>query len=737
MKKFLLKGLCAIAALVCIGSAVAINANHAYAETVSTVMTAVKDDFRTIGIGDSAAIEKVGVSASGDKTHGAIPAPEWGSPARISEEAYLLYELSNGETAFSQFFVSLNAQLWNQNSDIAHAENSVCVYIGENKETLELVKQYTAADAPNKIVEDTLDLSEYAAGKATVYVKVELNQSAVTCESEACANGSHRGCGQTVASPDGFIDIWHYGVKLYEVSFSAVEPFKDKEQPIPNDFKAGFPNEIMVDSQFTFPEIVFTDNVDGIVDYYITMTDPYNISTELGANATGFFAEYEGLYTFEISAQDEMGNKYTDKFSLTCVLGRGMPVIYHENVPEKNGRQGVKYTVEPLCYDETAGYTLDIYALDPDGKRVEIVDGGFVPEKVGEYRVVYTATNEVGTTKLLARVYVKYYVGDGNVLEMIHEKEYWNGAVKEEENGLLISGLAYSNLPFSLEEGIKLTFTLPTEPDSWVGLFFTRTAGYGLYNFEKENYALLNAAPGLYMLIYKQPDAYYCNIDYVGLSGIAMEVVNHASCGTGPDLTVSLTKGADDTIQFFINGIKNENYELNYNVKASVCADNEMFTYLGFGNITRSGAVLKSVDICDSKPPVIQFENALPETAALDTTLSMPVISAVDVHDGEMEYTMKFYSPDGKAVEFVDGKVLLSQEGIWYCLVKAEDLSGNKASVVYEIKVGNTEKSTYFEIPSEQNGCGSVISGGVFTLFGMLGAVVLLGNKRTKKNNYE
>ncbi len=734
MKKMILKGLCAVAACICAcGGALSLNVNSAYAETPSTaIVVPVKDDFRTIGIGDSLAIEKVGISAFGDKTHGAIPAPEWASPALISEDAYLLYELSNGETAFSQFFVSLNTQLWNQNNDIAHAENSVCIYIGDNKEELEIVKQYTAADAPNKIVEATLDLSEYAAGKNTVYVKVELNQSTVTCESDSCANGSHRGCGMTVASPDGMIDIWHYGVKLYEVSFSAAEPFKDKEQPIPNDFKSEFPNEIMVDSYFTFPEIVFTDNVDGVVDYTITMTDPYNISTDLGTNAKGFFAEYEGLYTFEITSQDEMGNKYTDKFSLTSVLGRGMPVIYHENIPEKNGRQGVKYNIEPLCYDETAGYTVDVYALDPDGNRVEIADGGFVPNKIGEYRVVYSATNEVGTTKLLARVYVKYNVGDGNVLEMIHDKENWNGAVKNGEDGLSISGLAYSNLPFSLEEGIKLTLTLPNAADSWVGLFFTRTAGYGMYNFEKETYGLLKSAPGLYMLIYKQPDGYYCNIDYVGLSGTAMEVVNHASCGTGPDLTVALTKGADDTIQFFVNGVKNENYELNYNVKASVCADNEMFTYLGFGNFTNGGATLKGADICDSKPPVITFETALPETVEVGATLSVPVIKAVDAHDGEVEHTMKFYSPDGKAVEFLDGKLVLSQEGVWYCLVKAMDVSGNNVSAVYEIKVGNTEKSTYFEAPSSKSGCGSLIGCGALALIGMLGAALICG-KRTDK----
>lgn len=665
----------------------------------TTVVTFAKDNFRNIGIGESAAIKIVGISASGDKTHGAIPADEWGSPVKIANESYLIYQVGDGADNLTKLYMTLNAQLWNQDNDIAHAENAIKVYVGSSVDgDMQLVSEYTFADASNKLIDDTLNLSENATGKSKVYVKVEVVQSKTDCGSESCSNGSHK-CGNTVATPDGYIDIWHFGIKLYEIAFLSDEPSVDKEQPIPNDFKSLLPAEVNVSKAYAFPEIVFTDNVDGVVDYYITMTDPYNVSTELGANAKEFFPEYEGIYVFEIWAQDAMGNKYTDKFSLTCVLPNGAPVIYHENIPEKNGRLGVKYVIEPLCYDESEVDTLDIYALDPDGKRIEINDGGFVPEKVGEYRVMYTATNEVGTSKLMARVYVKYNIGDGNAVEMVQDAANWQGSAKASDNGVYISGLAYSPIPLSIEEGINLTITLPTQAESWVGIYFTRTAGYGLYYFEKETYSIANAAPGLYILIYKQTSGYYCNIDYVGLTRSAMEVVNHFSCGTGPDVNIAFVKGSDDTIEFYVNGTKNENYELNYSVKASVCADNEMFTYLGFGNITKDGVTVKGVDICDNEPPQVSLSNDFPDKLDLGSVLKMPVISANDSHDGEVECVVKLYSPDGKTVSLSDGSVTLSQEGVWYCLVNAQDFSGNRSYVIYEINVGNTDKTTYFDYP--------------------------------------
>ncbi|MBQ7164834.1 MAG: hypothetical protein IJR61_05845, partial [Clostridia bacterium] len=48
----------------------------------------LEDDFRKIGMGDTSAVISKGFSASGDKTHGAIPADEWGSPTAIADESY-------------------------------------------------------------------------------------------------------------------------------------------------------------------------------------------------------------------------------------------------------------------------------------------------------------------------------------------------------------------------------------------------------------------------------------------------------------------------------------------------------------------------------------------------------------------------------------------------------------------------------------------------------------------------
>lgn len=735
MKKIFLMGMCAVMALVSFVGAFGIIGGAA-AET-QTAVTLAKDDFKKIGIGDSAAVQTVGISASGDSTHGAIPSDTWGSPVKIANESYLIYELGDGTENLTKLYMTLDAKIWSQNDDIAYAENAINIYAGSSIDgDMQLVRKYTVADTPNMLIDDTLNLSESVAGKSKVYVKVEVVQSKTTCGGENCSNGSHK-CGNTVASPDGYIDIWHFGVKLYEIVFLSDEPSVDKEQPIPNDFKDKLPAEVNVSKQYTFPEIIFTDNVDGKVDYYITMTDPYNVSTELEKNAKGFFPEYEGIYIFEIWSQDAAGNKYTDKFSLTCVISKGLPIIYHENVPEKNGRLGVKYVIEPLCYDENEVDTVDIYALDPDGKRIEIQDGGFVPEKVGEYRVMYTATNAAGTSKLMARVYVKYNIGDGNAHEMIQDADNWQGSATSSEGGVSISGLAYSPIPLSIEEGINLTFTLPTQSDSWVGIYFTRTAGYGLYYFNEKDYAAANAAAGLYILIYKQEDGYYCDIFYVGLTKSAMEVVNHFSCGTGPDVTISFVKSGDDTIELYVNGTKNENYELNYSVKASVCADNEMFTYLGFGNFNKDGITVKKVDICDNEPPKVSLSKQFPEKLALGSVLSMPVISANDAHDGEVECTVKMYSPDGKAVTISEGSVTLSQEGVWYCMVNAQDFTGNRSYVIYEINVGNTEKTTYLDYPDNSIAgwqIALIVVGSVCVVAGGVTAGVFLFKKKRKDN---
>lgn len=670
------------------------------------------DDFTTMGTSEFSAHKMVGISTDKSKVHGAIPSETWGSPVSIANESYLIYKITS-EGKIGSLFTEIKANLWNQNDETAAMENAVKIYVGETETDFTLIKSFDYTAAPDRNLTETVELTNAVKELSTAYVKVELVQSKSHCGNTECANGGHK-CGKTVASPDGKMDIWHFGVKLYSVRFLE-EIVVDKEQPVPNGFKAEIPNSVPTSKFYTFPEIVFTDKVDGVVDYTITMTDPNKIEKDLGINAEGFLAEYEGIYTFEISASDKSGNTYTDRFSVNCMVGEGLPRIGFNKIPEKNGRQGVEFQIEPLVYFPEEVESLEIYALDPKGNRVEIENGKFTPEEIGEYRIKYEATNAEGSSKLLVRVYVKYDVKDGNVYEMSKEVENWKvenleGAIAKNDDGLYISDEAYSPLPFDLNNGIKVTFTLPEEAGSWSGIYFTRTAGFNRYYLEdKEEYKKNDCAPGLYVLIYKENDSYYCNVDYVGLSKTSMEVVNHFYCGNGPEITVALIKVEnDDKIAFYINGQKNENYELNYSVNSSVCSDNESFSYIGFGNLSAGGITLKSIEILDNVKPVINLSSPIPESFKVGEKYVLPNITAIDACDGEVQPYVRVFSPDGKLVPH-DKEMSLDKEGVWYCIVKAEDSSGNVVSEVYALNVGNVSKIK----TNVKGGCSSSICDGL------------------------
>lgn len=716
------------------GAAIRLSAVEAAGADAAAEAFSLSDDFTKITTAETSAIKISGISAAADSTHGAIPSETWGSPVPVAKESYLIYEVG-GETPVEMLYLYFKAKVWGQNDNAAYSENAVNVYVGDTPETTEkLMGHYGCADADSQsMVEAELDLSSEVKAGESLYIRIEMIQSKTTC-GQNCTGGEHTaGCG-TVATSDGLINIWYMGVKMFNVSISAAGPIADNEQPVPNDFKQKLPQEGYVSHEVAFPEIVFTDNIDGNVSYSIVMTDPYNIETVLPVNAAGFLPEYEGIYSFEISASDKAGNTYTDKFSVSCVLADGMPMIYHENFPEKNGRQGREYVLEPLCYDPEETETLDIYALSPDGERIEIKDGKFIPGKVGEYRIVYVAGNRFGTTKLLTRVYVKYDVQDGNVYEMVKDTAHWEGLVSSENGDVTVSGNAYSKLPFDLSEGIKATFVLPES--GWMSLNFTQRAGFAWYNFDRDAYKADGLAPGLYVLVYPQTDGYYCDIDYVGLSGIPAVVANHTFCGTSRELTLALKKNAnaEDAVQFFINGVKNENYGINYSVKASVCSDNESFTYLSFGNLyVGCSSVLKSVDIYDSDPPRFVWEQELPAQTEVGREVVLPGLSAVDKHDGELPYTAALYAPDGSLRAIKDNVFTADMEGVWYYLVTSTDISGNRAFSVFEIKVGNTEKSRYLE-PPKSGGCKGAVESGVLSacLIAAAGAAVLCRKKRKK-----
>lgn len=665
------------------------------------------DDFTEIST-ENISAEHEGVVCFADGTHGLLPVKAWTDPAELSDEAYLIYRL--GERT-GEVYITLVAQIWSQNDPVAAEENAVVVSVSTGGEFTEKARYKQSGKGILK-EEFLCEIGDFSG--ENVSVRIDLVQSKANCGDSGCDQRHTTPDHGTIATPSGHIDMGYIGVKLFSAAFSDSAPVVDVSQPVPDDFRSGLPTRIYASKEFVFPEIIFTDDVDGVVPHRITVTDPNNDEYDLGENPRAFVPEYEGMYIFEVSASDAAGNTYTDRFSVLCQIAPGAPSVWFESVPVRYGRVGVPYKLAPVKYDEKAADDFSVSVTDPDGLPVQVDSGTIIPTKVGDYRVIWTASNASGTSKLFARVSVKYNVGGGNVYEMVKDEKCWSGEMGKIGDSIAINGTCWCALPFPIADGIRLAVTLPSDPvggeNRWLGIYFTNFAGRGEFHInDKETYAAEGALPGLYVFVYCQSGDYFCDIDYVGLGSMAMVVANHTPLGSSRTLDIALVKKAEsDNISLYLNGERNENYELNYSVAASVLSDNEGLSYIGFGNLSGSGASLDGVDIYDNVPPVIAGSGEVPAEAKPGSTVKLPSFTATDAHDGKVPCRAVLYSANGKSVPLSDGTFKAGEEGMWYYIVTAEDLSGNINEIVYEIKVGNTEKTTVFD---KKKGCRGALGG--------------------------
>ncbi len=698
------------------------------------------DAFDTNPVSMSKASSIKDISGDGSKDHGAVPSSSWGDPVLISDNSYLIYTLGDESRLLNGLHIDITLKNWNQNNEIVAQENKINFYVSENIENFNNCIYSISARENIKFVEE-IDLSNYVRSLKKAYLKIELVQSKVNCKNDNCKNGVHScGTSETIATPDNYINLHYLGIKIFKIAINENEPLKDGKKPTPNDFKYHLPEEIYAMKEYVFPEIKFTDNVDENIDYYLTCQDPYNNTIDLGKNAKSFIPDYEGIYTFEIKASDMANNTYTDKFSLAAVIAPNMPIIYWNTIPEKNGRVGENYFIQPLSYPDGSKYELKTSVVDPEGNEVKINNHLFKPTIVGEHKIYYSATNEYGTSKLFSRVYVKYNTHGQDPYTLTKDMSHYKGAISMVDDNIVVSGNSYCMLPFSLEEGIQLNVELSTLKGAWLGINFTRYACFSQYYFDEQDYIKNSSAPGLYVLIYKDNDGmYYCNIDYKPLSGGRMVVANHSYAGgNNNNLTLSLRKKENtDNIVFIVNGQINKNYELNNSVLASTISDNEGFIYLGFSNIVSGPVSIKKIDICDTDAPEIIIDGTINNSYTLNSEFIIPSIKAIDAHDGKVNVKTNLYAPNGKEIDLNLEKVTFDVEGIYYLIVSCKDLSNNENNKIYEIKVGNTNKEIFFKKDkATKKGCkgsGSNVSTIIF-LVSILTILIVGKNKYGKSN---
>ena len=176
-----------------------------HAEDEATII--IEDDFTSIKLDNSKAIEKVGVSNDGNE-HGLVPGT-WGANVTIADESYLIYKLiANENKEFNTLKLDINAKIWNQNDGTAHEVNAIKVFVSEDNVTFNEVKKIGQQGGDFTNLEQ-IDLSSYANNKKSLYVKIQLIQTKATGDLQ---------------------DLWMLGVKVGKVKFTSTE--KEIDTPI-------------------------------------------------------------------------------------------------------------------------------------------------------------------------------------------------------------------------------------------------------------------------------------------------------------------------------------------------------------------------------------------------------------------------------------------------------------------------------------------------------------------------
>ena len=112
-----------------------------------------------------------------------------------------------------------------------------------------------------------------------------------------------------------------------------------------------------------------------------------------------------GKYTIKYTAIDYSGNKTEKEISFECIAKAEKIVL--TQVPSDFTAtvfDEVKVTDVSLirAYGGNGNLDITVKVVDCDGEEVEIVESSFIPKKLGEYRILYTATDNYGESATVA-----------------------------------------------------------------------------------------------------------------------------------------------------------------------------------------------------------------------------------------------------------------------------------------------------------------------------------------------
>ena len=197
------------------------------------------------------------------------------------------------------------------------------------------------------------------------------------------------------------------------------------------------PNALLGTEYTVFPYTV-EDFFDQNVKVKVSVTHENSFTgakTDISVVNGKFITNKLGRYTITYTATDYSGNRTEKSVSFDCIT-EADEIELKGIGADFSARAFERVEIPTLSQVRATGGNGDlkitVAAFDPDGEKIALNDFAFVPEKMGDYRIVYTATDYYGVT------------GEGVLkitVEANDETVFMNEIVMPE---LLISGFKYT-----------------------------------------------------------------------------------------------------------------------------------------------------------------------------------------------------------------------------------------------------------------------------------------------------
>ena len=138
--------------------------------------------------------------------------------------------------------------------------------------------------------------------------------------------------------------------------------------------------------------------IDATVIYENVFT---GVKSDVEVKDGAFVTDKLGKYTIRYVATDYTGNRSVEEYSFECIANA--EEIRLTELPEDFSAQAFKEVTVPAATEIRAFGGNGVLKLsrtvtDPDGVEIEVKNNAFIPEKLGEYKVVYTATDYYGVS---------------------------------------------------------------------------------------------------------------------------------------------------------------------------------------------------------------------------------------------------------------------------------------------------------------------------------------------------